>query len=124
MCSSDLHYQIDTRLKRPFEAAVAFMSRLHGKAFAAKKLAEQAGELGVVIDQQDVHRSNLPRARSGGALRGLANRFTGLFCGRARRAKDSSPRRRAVGSRRAAFASPGTGRKKDRRPGSSAPFRG
>src|ERR1017187_9559459 len=31
---------------------------------------------------------------------------------RARRAQDSSPRRRAVGSRRAAFASPGTGRKK------------
>src|ERR1019366_3602841 len=43
---------------------------------------------------------------------------------RARRAKDSSPRRRAVGSWRAAFASPGTGRKKDRRPASSAPFRG
>jgi hypothetical protein len=31
---------------------------------------------------------------------------------RARRATDSSPRRTAVGSRRAAFASPGTGRKK------------
>ena len=43
---------------------------------------------------------------------------------RARRAKDSSPRRRAVGSRRAAFASPGTGRKKESRTGSSAPFRG
>src|ERR1035438_7920295 len=38
---------------------------------------------------------------------------------RARRAKDSSPRRRAVGSRRAAFASPGAGRKRDRRTGSS-----
>src|ERR1019366_4240890 len=43
---------------------------------------------------------------------------------RARRAQDSSPRRRAVGSRRAAFASPGTGRKKEGRQGSSAPSRG
>jgi hypothetical protein len=47
------------------------MGCLHGKAFAAQKLAEQAGKLDVVIDQQDVHRSNLPRARRLGYGTGL-----------------------------------------------------
>ena len=57
------HYQIDAGLQGFFEAAVAFMGCFHGKAFAMEELAEQRGEFGVVIDQQDVHGSNLPRER-------------------------------------------------------------
>ena len=60
------HHQIDAGLEGPVEAAVAFMGCLHGKAFAAEELAEEGGEFGVVIDQQDVHGSNLPRGRAGG----------------------------------------------------------
>ena len=42
-------------------AAVAFVLGFHGEAFAAQEFAEQGREFGVVIDQQDVHGSNLPR---------------------------------------------------------------
>ena len=57
------HYQIDTGLQGFIEAAVAFMGCFDGKAFAMEELAKQRGEFGVVIDQQDVHGSNLPRER-------------------------------------------------------------
>ena len=43
------------------EPAVALMGRFHAKAFTAQEFAEEGGEFGVVIDQQDVHGSNLPR---------------------------------------------------------------
>jgi hypothetical protein len=57
------HHQVDAGLQGFLEAAVAFMGCFHGKAFAMEELAEQRGEFGVVIDQQDVHGSNLPRER-------------------------------------------------------------
>ena len=55
------HHQVDAGLQSPVEAAVAFMRRFDGKAFTAQEFTEERGQFGVVIDQQYVHGSNLPR---------------------------------------------------------------
>src|ERR1039458_9045163 len=70
------HHQIDAGLQGAFQAAVALIGCLHGKAFAAEELAQERGEFGVVIDQQDVHGSNLPRGGGRGTLRGFCDRIT------------------------------------------------
>ena len=49
------HHQVDAGLQRLLQTAVAFVGRLHGEALAAQEFAEQRGEFGIVIDQQDVH---------------------------------------------------------------------
>ena len=55
------HDQVDAGCRGVSPGRGCLHARFHGKAFAAQELAQQGGEFGVVIDQQDVHGSNLPR---------------------------------------------------------------